>query len=210
MHDTCPDNAAEAARHVKGTTIAWGGNRYLDLLNPNPEVVTIEDYFYALAYSVRWRGQNKVNGRRFFFGVGEHVWRGAMHMLNEGRSPREALDFLGHESDEVPFGDTPGPAKQLWTPEFRAVVKAWGAALDRHHGFGQSDAALIKRYDIRMLVTEKRDILDGHEGDTFSTDGEHMADERYAPFAGRIIPFQHPDEAAERCIALYHRLKGLL
>lgn len=208
MENQCPDNAAEAAKHVKGTTIAWGGNRYLDLVNPNPEVVTIEDYFYSLAYSVRWRGQNSANGKRCFYGVGEHVLRGAQAMLDDGLGARAALDFLGHESDEVPFGDTPGPAKQLWTPEFRAIVRRWGDALDSHFGFGQTDPALIKRYDIRMLVTEKRDILAGHEADTFSTDGTHMADDRYAPFPGRIVPFWHPDDAAEECIALYHDLRS--
>ena len=210
MNDDCPANEAEYAKHVRGATIAWGGDRYLDLLEPNPEIVTIEDYAYALAYTVRWRGQNAVNGRRFFYGVGEHVCRGAENILREGGSPRLALDFLGHESDEVPFGDTPGPGKQFWSPDYRAMVDRWGVALDLQHGFGQSDPAEIKRYDIRMLVTEKRDILPGHKADVFSTDGNHMADDRYAPFPERIIPYRHPDLAAHRFLVLYRQLQAAL
>ncbi len=210
MINTSPENAAEAAKHVKGATIAWGGNRYLDLLNPNPESVDIEDYAYALAYTVRWRGQNRSSGRRCFYGVGEHCVRGAEQMIRDGCTKREAFDFLGHESDEVPFGDSPGPSKQLWSPEYRATVNLWGAALDIRHGFGLSDPELIKRYDIRLLVTEKRDILAGHETDVFSIDGERMADDRYAPFPDRIVPYRHPDQAAVRWLAIYHHLKELI
>jgi uncharacterized protein len=205
----CPENAAQAARHVKGATIAWGGDRYLDLLNPNPEVVTIEDYAYALAFSVRWRGQTQIFGRRVLYGVAEHCVRGAEQMLREGYGREAALAFLGHESDEVPFGDTPGPAKQLWSPEQRVAVRRWGDALDLRFGFGDTHSALVKRFDIRMLVTEKRDLLAGHQDDVFSTDGEHMADGRYSAFEQPIKPYRHPERAAERFLNLYRQLGGI-
>lgn len=190
----------EAARHIKGTTIAWAGDRCLDLACPNPEAVTLEDYAYALAYTVRWRGQAKTDGRHCFYGVAEHVVRGAEQMLLEGYGPRAALDFLGHESDEVPFGDFPGPGKAMWSPEFRAAVRQWGDALDAHLGFGMTDKALIKRFDIRMLATEKRDLMPGHANTTW--EDYDSPDPAYGAFEARIVPFTHPDLAAERFLRL--------
>jgi hypothetical protein len=204
------DTVNAAARHVKGTTIAWGGGNYLDILDPQPDSVSIEDYAYALAYTVRWRGQTWSGGKRVFFGVGEHVVRGAEQLLRDGHGPVHAFAFLGHESDEVPFGDTPGPIKQLWSDEYRAAVKRCGQALDKRFGFTFPDPDLIKRYDIRMLVTEKRDLLIGHDFDVFSTNGDHMADDRYAAFEDKIVPYAHPDQAAQRFLTLHHQLKGLL
>lgn len=198
----------ETARHIKGTTIAWSGDRCLDLANPNPGDVTIEDYAYALAYTVRWRGQAESDGRRCFYGVAEHVVRGAEHMMLEGHGPRAALDFLGHESDEVPFGDFPGPGKAMWSPEFRASVKCWGDALDRRFGFGLTDKALIKRFDIRMLATEKRDLMPGHARTTW--EDYDSPDPAYGPFAARIVPFAHPDQAAERFLLLERTLRQML
>jgi hypothetical protein len=206
MNNLSPENAAAAARHVKGSTIAWGGGSYFDLVFPERTTMTIRQYAFALAFTCRWRGQTFSSGREVMYSVCEHVVRGAELLMLEGYGNEHALAFLGHESDEVPFGDTPGPAKQFWSPEFREVVARCGEALDVRFGFHCPDPDLIKRWDIRMMVTEKRDLLIGFENDVLTTDGEHMADERYAPFLTPIIPFRHPADAAERFLTLYNVL----
>jgi hypothetical protein len=208
MLNNCPKNAAEAAKHVSGATIAWGGGNYFDFENPEATTMTIEDYAYALAYTVRWRGQARSGGRRVFYGVGEHCVRGAEAMLVDGHSPVDALAFLMHESGEVPFGDTPGPVKPLMGDGFRAVIKRCGAAIDARFGVICPDPALIKRWDIRMLVTEKRDLLAGHEGEVWDNGGSNQTStDGYAPLPGRIVPFDHPDEAAERFLLIERMLR---
>lgn len=205
------DNAREAARHVHGATIAWGGGDYLDLARPDEITVGVEDYAYCLAYTVRWRGQTRTAwGGRPFYGVGEHCVRGAEKLIEEGYSPADAMAFLFHESDEIPFGDFPGPAKRLpAVAPAAALAKRVGASIDRGFGLHVPDPALIKRWDIRMLVTEKRDLLVPAFGqDSWAHNGDGECVDGYQPFAQPIIPYSHPELAARRFIELYRQLGG--
>lgn len=204
-----PVNAAEAAKHINGATIAWGAGRYYDFETPNPEVITIEDAAFALAYTVRWRGQgrNFKSGARAFYGVAEHCVRGAEHMIDDGHGYANALAFLFHEPDEIVLPDMPGPVKPC-LPGWREFANKQGNAALARFNIHVPDPALLKRYDIRMLVTERRDLLgdpdgyiwtNGGGGGTISTVG-------FEPFAERIVPYWHPDTAAHRFIELYDAL----
>ncbi len=201
-------NAREAAKHIRGATIAWGANQYLDLEDPDHIRVTLEDYAYCLAYTVRWRGQARCRDTRPFYGVGQHVVFGTEEMLAEGIYKEHAIAFLFHESDELPFGDFPGPAKALpCIRETCELAKRIGKSVDCGFGITVPDPDLIKRWDIRMLVTEKRDILSGDfSGDDWAHqgDGEPMAG--YEPFKRRIVPYAHPEQAAFRFLYLCKQL----
>lgn len=205
---TMDDNQREAARYIRGTTIAWGADEYLDLGDPDNIAVAVEDYAYCLAYTVRWRGQTRtVEGARPFYGVGEHVVRGAEHLIREGHAPEHAFAFLFHESDEVPFGDFPGPAKPL-VPDAVLLAKRIGASIDRSFGVRVPDPALIKRWDIRMLVTEKRDLLPSRAAHEWAHDGDGPSTAGFEAFEERIIPYAHPELAARRFLELYRQLGG--
>ena len=213
--------ADQAARHIKGASIAWGGGRIYDFDNPNPEVITLEDAAYALAYTVRWRGQTvrvhrpwwrralHLDPARCFFGVGQHCVFGAEEMLASGRHPKHALAFLWHEPDEVPLPDMPGPVKPR-LPGWREFAHKQGVAVLDRFGIAIPDPDLIKAWDIRMMVTEKRDLLTGHGGDRFHTSHHVTIKEAdFPPFARRIIPYRHPDQAARRFLELHHQLTVL-
>jgi hypothetical protein len=214
-------NAAFNARHITGATIAWGGGRRYDFDNPNPEVISLEDAAYALAYTVRWRGQTRTLRRswwhraagrpgrvaRAFFGVAQHCTFGAEEMIREGHGPANALAFLFHEPDEVVLPDMPGPCKPRLLG-FREFAQAQGNAILRRFDVRVPDSALCKRFDLRMMVTEKRDLMYGHEGVYFQTSRhEAVSDLEYAPFERKIVPYRHPDDAAQRWLELYHEFK---
>jgi len=198
------DNASAAAKMIKGATIAMGDGSYFDFLNPAATTMTIEDYAYALAYTVRSRGQMKHNGRRCFYGVGQHCVHGAEQMLLDGHDRADAFDFLMHESDEMPIGDMVGPAKGL--PQlvgYKELAKLVGDGIDARFRVAIRNKPLIKRYDIRMLATEKRDMMAFTKGEAWTwTEG-------YEPFERPIVPYKHPDEAAVRFIDLYRALGGI-
>jgi hypothetical protein len=205
------ETAAHAARQIKGATIAWGGGEYFDLANPNPEVVTIEDVAYALAYTVRWRGQARSFGRRVFYGVAEHCVIGAKHVLRETNSKAHALAFLFHEDDEIVFPDIPGPAKLLLSDDCKAAIRRCGEAIRLEFGVGIPDPDLIKRYDIRMLLTERRDLL----GKAFANDEWHNGGSGgtascvgFEPFDEQIRPTPHPSDAALQWLEMYHWLRA--
>lgn len=207
MDEISPEMAVAAARHIKGATIAWGRGECYDFDAPNPEIITIEDVAYALAYTVRWRGQARSNGRRVFYGVGQHVVFGTEEMLVAGHGKANALAFLMHEPDEVVLPDMPGPVKNHISG-YRAVAKQQGSALLDRFGVTIPDADLIKAWDLRMMVTEKRDLMPGHEGDRFRTsDHATIMEAEFPPFKRRIWPYPHPDQAARRFLALWEELR---
>ncbi len=197
-----------AGRTFKGATIAWGGGQCYDFDTPNPQIVTIEDIAYALAFTVRWRGQNRHNGGRVFYGVGQHCVFGAEEMLRAGHGVEKALEFLTHEDDEVVLPDFPGPAKNS-VEGLRPFAKRQGDALAAHYGWPRPDPDLCKVWDMRMMNTEKRDIMTGHSADTFQTsDHVSMTEDLFPAFERRIVPYSHPAKAARRWLSLYRELGG--
>lgn len=206
MTDISEAMAERAGRTYKGATIAWGRGEAYDFDNPNPEIITIEDVAYALAYTVRWRGQARWHGRRVFYGVAQHCIFGAEEMLAAGHGKAVAFSFLMHEPDEVVLPDMPGPVKNL-IPGFREVAKKQGEALSNRFWHKCLSPDLCKEWDLRMMVTEKRDLMAGHEVDTFHTsDHDSIDEDRFRPFEREIVPYAHPDMAAERWLELYRRL----
>lgn len=195
--------------HVyRGATIAWGRGECYDFDNPNPEVITIEDVAYALAFTVRWRGQARHRGQRCFYGVGQHCVFGAEMMLAEGHSRADAFAFLMHEPDEVVLPDFPGPGKSC-VPGFREFAKKQGDALHKRFGYEVPDPALVKRWDLRMMNTEKRDLMPGHEADVFHSSARtSIEDNVYPAFDREIVPYAHPQIAAIRFLDLYYFLGG--
>lgn len=191
----------EAEKHSIGSTIKVFSGGIYDLADPDPSVISLEDYAYGLAYTVRFRGQCRSDGRRVFYGVGEHNVRGAEWLLVDGHGPANALAFLFHESGELPFGDLPGPGKHLF-PGWREREKDHCVKINARFDVETPDPDLIKRWDIRMYCTERRDLMGG------ATDQE--PEDGYGPFAGRLIPFAHPDQAAERFLMLERTLRGML
>ena len=188
----------EAEKHSEGATIKVFSGGVYDLADPDPSVISVEDLAYGLAYTARFRGQCRVDGHRVFYGVGEHNVRGAEWLLTEGHGPVHALAFLHHEDGELPFGDLPGPGKALF-PGWREREKEHCARMHEWFRVETPDADLIKRVDIRLYCTERRDLM-----------GEATADDPapgYGPLPGRIIPYTHPDQAAERFLMLEHALR---
>lgn len=197
-----------AGRTYRGATIAWGRGQYYDFDNPNPEVISVEDIAYALAFTPRWRGQTRFRGERCFFGVGQHCVFGAEQLLNEGWGTEQAFAFLMHEADEVVLPDFPGPAKGS-VPGFRSFAKRQGEALLDRLGYVIPDPDAVKRWDLRMMVTEKRDLMPGHGPDVFhSSDRVSISEIEFPPFTREIVPYAHPELAARRWLELYWMMGG--
>lgn len=205
--DISDEMATAAGRTYRGATIAWGRGECYDFDNPNPEVITEEDIAFALAFTARWRGQTRFRGVRCFFGVGQHCVFGAEEMLKAGHGAANALAFLTHEDDEVTLPDFPGPAKAS-VPGFREFAKRQGEALRSRFEWQTPDPDLIKHWDMRMMVTEKRDLMPGHERDTFHSSARTSISEvEFPAFEREIVPYRHPETAAICWLTLYHKLR---
>ena len=186
-----------------------GDGAYFDFVTPDAAAMTIEDYAWGLLrprFSGQTReavGPNRVPGRRMLYFVAQHCVLLARQMARCGHSATAVYQGLMHESDEVVWGDFPSPAKSLLPAELRALIKCSGHAIDARFEVGHGHHALVKRYDLRMLATEKRDLMPYANCDAW------RAISGIEPFDFVIDPWP-ADEAARRFIEFYHQVRSVL
>jgi 5'-deoxynucleotidase YfbR-like HD superfamily hydrolase len=136
---------------AKGATPprAWQrmlSGRRLDLLDPSPLDVEIEDIAHGLARVARWNGQTK----------GAHIFSVAQHTLlveavARARIPRldrtRRLAIMLHDAPEYVIGDMISPFKTVIGDSYKAVEKRLLAAI--HLRFGLPP---VLPQEVEMLV----------------------------------------------------------
>ncbi|MCB1490441.1 MAG: HD family hydrolase [Rhodobiaceae bacterium] len=107
--------------------------RRLDLLDPSPFDIEIEDIAHGLARVARWNGQTS----------GAHIFSVAQHSLMVEAIARtlepdlnnaDALAVLLHDAAEYVIGDMISPFKAVMGGEYKAVEKRIQAAVHLHFG----------------------------------------------------------------------------
>src|SRR5215831_2558687 len=137
----------------RDTSRAWQrmlSGRRLDLLNPSPLDIEIEDIAHGLARVARWNGQTN----------GDHAFSVAQHSLLVERfvaelKPKSSkslrLAALLHDAAEYVIGDLISPFKAAVGLDYKAFEKRLTRAI--HIRFGlppeltADDAATVKRAD---------------------------------------------------------------
>jgi 5'-nucleotidase len=150
-----PDRARRALPKpsVLGEPRAWQrmlSGRRLDLLDPSPLDIEIEDIAHGLARVARWNGQTK----------GPHIFSVAQHCLlvealARARVPRldrsRRLAVLLHDAPEYVIGDMISPFKAVIGGDYKAVERRLLAAIHRRFGLPPQPPpeldALIKAAD---------------------------------------------------------------
>ena len=112
--------------------------RRLDLLDPSPLDVEIEDIAHGLARVARWNGQT----------VGDHAYSVAQHSLlvdhifclqHGGASPHERLATLLHDAPEYVIGDMISPFKAVLDDAYKSVEERLQAAVQLRFGLPAID-----------------------------------------------------------------------
>ena len=111
--------------------------RRLDLLNPQPEDIAIEDIAHGLARVARWNGQT----------LGDHAFSVAQHVLlveeiatdrNPGWPARWRLAALLHDAPEYVIGDLISPFKTAIGLDYKAFELRLLAAIHRRFGLPET------------------------------------------------------------------------
>ncbi|WP_296100268.1 hypothetical protein [uncultured Agrobacterium sp.] len=183
-------------RKAVGPTILLGSGTYFDFEDPESSSITIEDVAYGLAFEGRCSGQcySKRLKRRVFYSVAEHCVR-MSHVV----PPHLALEALMHEVGEAVCGDMTAPLKSM-IPDYKAIEKRCEAAILKRFGVTITDPLEIKKADVRMLATERRDLLPWNGEDWSIGKGVD-------PYCFEIIPWS-PDSAALAFINRYDEIVG--
>jgi uncharacterized protein len=189
-------------RTVVGPTILMGDGSYFDYLNPHATTLSIEDYAWGLTSSERFSGQTRCrvqSNRRCLYYVSQHVVLLAEQMERDGHTKADCFAGLMHESDEVVFPDIASPAK-TFLGSAKPFIKSWGDAINLHLNVPVASHELIKTYDLRMLATEKRDLMPQGSMDDW------QVLRNFPPFDFTIIPWPSPEHCVSRFLSTYERL----
>lgn len=132
---------------IPAPTRAWQrmlSGRRLDLLDPRPEDIAIEDIAHGLARVARWNGQT----------LGPHVFSVAQHSLlveaiflaaDPLAGPAAVLAALLHDAAEYVVGDLISPFKAALGTDYKAVEERVLAAIHVRFGTAAAAAAEARR-----------------------------------------------------------------
>lgn len=118
--------------------------RRLDLLDPSPFDVEIEDIAHGLARVARWNGQTKGDHA---FSVAEHsvVVLEIVDRLYPGLDPKWRLAALLHDAPEYVIGDMISPFKAALGVDYRAFEDRLEAAVHLRYGLPPKMSQEVKR-----------------------------------------------------------------
>ncbi len=119
--------------------------RRLNLLDPSPLDVELDDIAHGLARVARWNGQT----------AGGHIFSVAQHSLlveaiadhlNPGMSRDWRLAVLLHDAPEYVIGDIISPFKAVIGDAYKSIEAGLLAAIHLHFGLPAQPAAALKRF----------------------------------------------------------------
>jgi hypothetical protein len=107
--------------------------RRLDLLDPSPDDISIEDIAHGLARVARWNGQTVGDHA---FSVAQHVLvvEDIAHALEPAAGAAERLAALLHDAPEYVIGDLISPFKTAIGLDYKAFELRLLAAIHRRFG----------------------------------------------------------------------------
>lgn len=118
--------------------------RRLDLLDPTPMDIEIEDIAHGLAFVARWNGQTFGD---WPYSVAEHslLVEEIFRKTNPGEAPRWQLAALLHDAPEYVIGDMISPVKAAVGPGYGALDDRLTAAIHIRFGLPAVLPAVIKK-----------------------------------------------------------------
>ena len=138
----------------KTETRAWQrmlSGRRLDLLDPTPMDIEIEDIAHGLAFQARWNGQTRGN---YPYSVAEHslLVEEIFARIDPNAPAKWRLAALLHDAPEYVIGDMISPVKAAVGPGYSALDDRLAAAI--HLRFGLP-AAVPKTVKARIKRADK-------------------------------------------------------
>lgn len=131
--------------------------RCIDLLNPNPDNILIEDIAHALSMQCRFNGMI-----RQFYSVAQHCVLAAEMFGLLDLSDDEKLAVLLHDASEAYLGDVISPLKGLVTG-YKEVESNFMSIIAGKFGFEYPLSKKVKLADMMILEVEWRSLVLGVE-----------------------------------------------
>ena len=179
--------------------------RRLDLLDPTPVDIEIEDIAHGLAFVARWNGQT--NGD-FAYSVAEHslLVEALFTRANPGCEKRWQLAALLHDAPEYVIGDMISPVKAAVGPGYKALDERLTEAVHVRFGLPKRIPAKMKkaiktadRVSARMEAVQIAGFTEGEATKFFGRPNPALTE-------GLDIVLRPPRAAREAFVARFHAL----
>lgn len=158
-------------------------------LDPRGKDIQIADIAHALAHQCRYAGHTHA-----FYSVAQHSV-----LVSHACDPADALWGLLHDATEAYLVDIPRPIKRA--PElagYRELEARLEAVIADRFGLALPIPASVKRADVVLLATERRDIMG-------PPPARWRVEEQVSPLEERIVPWR-PEVAREMFLARFYGL----
>ncbi|MFA3920102.1 HD domain-containing protein [Ruegeria hyattellae] len=128
-------------------TRAWQrmlSGRRLDLLDPTPVDIEIEDIAHGLAFVARWNGQTKGD---FAYSVAEHslLVEALFGRISPKAPAKWRLAALLHDAPEYVIGDMISPVKSAVGPDYGKLDDRLASAIHIRFGLPAAVPTIVKR-----------------------------------------------------------------
>lgn len=129
---------------------------YIDVFNPDPDAISIQDIAHALSLTCRWAGH-----LRDFYSVAQHSVLVCMHVSDENK-----LQALLHDASEAYINDIPSPAKKR-LPDYKLLENNLMSTIANKFGFEfplsqttiEADRYLLEREWYSLVENNINDII---------------------------------------------------
>ena len=136
-------------KFVADDELQIGGGKYVSVLDPSVDDITIYHIAHSLSNTGRYGGH-----ARFFYPVAQHCVIGSYKAHSTGIQ----WDFLMHDATEAFILDVPSPLKyQL--DDYRQLEKIWEPRISNKFSVYYPFLPEVKKLDVEALATERRDLL---------------------------------------------------
>lgn len=130
------------------TWILTASGKHMDFTDPQPNQIDVLDIVQGLANECRYAGQCKA-----FYSVAQHS------VLTSYIVPKAfALEALLHDATEAYCKDIPRPLKAL-LPDYQAIEQRVDAVIRARFGLPETPSFEVKKADLILLATERRDLM---------------------------------------------------
>lgn len=135
-------------------TIRLRSGLYLDLADPQPDQITIEDIAGGLSKLCRFGGQIET-----FYSVAEHCVHCVEQAEADGLPLETQIACLMHDAAEAFIGDMVKPLKVMM-PEYKDVEQNMEAVINAKFGIDMlHQQEHVRKIDHEMLIAERRALF---------------------------------------------------
>lgn len=138
---------------------------------PDPWSIDLEDVAFALAHL------NRYNGHAGNYSVAQHSVLALRAARSMGTGVAAQRAALMHDAHEAYTGDCPSPIKRVLGEAWERFEAMHARAVRRRFAIPSAMPMIVGSIDLRLLISERRDLLGDHQTRPWEIDVEPLTHE---------------------------------